>query len=400
MLEQVGAFDPIPREEIVRRIDGLKRRMVAGQMDFAVILQNVDRFYFTGTMQKGMVVIPVDGEPMVFVEKSVERARSECPIDIVPIKSDKDIKGILRDRGILQGVAGFEFDVLPLTVFDRLKRITGVGRCADISSFIKEVRVVKSAFEIEQMRKSAEILSQVFTKARQIIREDVREIDLDAELTAEGRKLGHQGFLRMRGLNQEMLTITVTSGFTAAASSCADVPIGGVGVTPALPQGSSLKKITKGIPVLIDYGGAYNGYTTDETRAFVTGKLEDVFEKPYEATREIIADVLTHAKAGVDCTEVFARAHGIAKAAGLEDNFMGYGQGKVSFIGHGLGLEINELPVITGRHHRLLKKGMVFAFEPKFILPGYGAIGMEIDLVVTESGVERLTSDSIDLIYF
>ena len=79
---------------------------------------------------------------------------------------------------------------------------------------------------------------------------------------------------------------------------------------------------------------------------------------------------------------------------------MGYGQGKVSFIGHGLGLEINELPVITGRHHRPLKAGMVFAFEPKFILPGHGAIGMEIDLVVTESGVERLTSDSIDLVYF
>jgi Xaa-Pro aminopeptidase len=102
----------------------------------------------------------------------------------------------------------------------------------------------------------------------------------------------------------------------------------------------------------------------------------------------------------VDCTEVFVRSLRIAKGAGLEENFMGYGQGKVAFVGHGLGLEINELPVITGRHHRLLKEGTVFAFEPKFILPGYGAIGMEIDLVVTASGVERLTSDPIDLIYF
>jgi Xaa-Pro aminopeptidase len=400
MLEQAGAFDPIPREEILRRIDGLKSLMIEGQMDFAVIFQNVDRFYFTGTMQKGMVVIPVDGEPMVFVEKNIERASSECPIDIVPIKSDKEIRDVLRHKGILQGVAGFEFDVLPVTVFDRLKRVTGIHRYADASSLIKEVRVVKSAFELEQMRKSAEILSRVFTKARQIIRDDAREIDIDAELTAEGRRLGHQGFLRMRGLNQEMMTITVTSGFTAAMASCADLPIGGIGVTPALPQGSSLKKIAKDIPVLIDYGGAYNGYITDETRAFVTGKLSDVFRKPYEATREIIADVLTHTRAGVDCAEVFVRSHGIAKGAGLEDNFMGYGRGKVSFIGHGLGLEINELPVITGRHHRLLREGTVFAFEPKFILPGHGAIGMEIDLVVTESGVERLTSDPIDLVYF
>ena len=161
--------------------------------------------------------------------------------------------------------------MLPLTVFERLKSVTGIHRYADVSSFIKEVRVVKSAFELEQMRKSAEILSRVFAKARQIIREGAREIDIDAELTAEGRKLGHQGFLRMRGLNQEMMTITVTSGFTAAMTSCADVPIGGIGVTPALPQGSSFKKIAKDIPVLIDYGGAYNGYITDETRAFVNG---------------------------------------------------------------------------------------------------------------------------------
>jgi Xaa-Pro aminopeptidase len=138
MLEQVSAFDPIPREEILRRIGGLKSRMTEGQIDFAVIFQNVDRFYFTGTMQKGMVVIPVDGEPMVFVEKDIERASSECPIEIVAIKSDKEIKDILRDKGILQGVAGFEFDVLPLTIFERLKRVTGVHRYADVSSSSKK----------------------------------------------------------------------------------------------------------------------------------------------------------------------------------------------------------------------------------------------------------------------
>ncbi len=400
MMEQTGAFDPVPKEEILRRIDELKRRMTEGQIDFAVIFQNVDRFYFTGTMQKGMVVIPLNGEPIVFVEKDIERAGEECPLATTPIKSDKEIKDILEEKGVLQGVAGFEFDVLPVSLFERLRKVTGVHRYADASACIKEVRAVKSAFELDQMRKSADILGLVFEKARQIMREGAREIDIDAELTAEGRKLGHQGFLRMRGLNQEMMTITVTSGLTAAMICCADVPIGGAGVTPALPQGSSLKRIGKDVPVLIDYGGGYNGYITDETRAFVTGKLDDVFRKPYEAAREIIADMLNHAKAGMDCTELFVRSHRIAKSAGLEDNFMGYGKGKVAFIGHGLGLEINELPVITGKHHRVLKEGMVFAFEPKFILPGLGAIGMEIDVMVTTSGVERLTSDPIDLIYF
>ena len=78
---------------------------------------------------------------------------------------------------------------------------------------------------------------------------------------------------------------------------------------------------------------------------------------------------------------------------------MGYGEGQVSFIGHGLGLEINELPVITARHGRILKEGMVFAFEPKFVIPGKGAIGLEVDLIVRPQGLERVTADSLDIVY-
>jgi Xaa-Pro dipeptidase len=399
LLEQVGAFTPVPGEELLRRINGLKHRMEAAEIDFAVIFQNVDRFYFTGSMQKGLTVIAPDHEPMIFIEKSTERASRECPFPITIIGSEKEIKDILHQKGLLKGVAGLELDVLPVATFERLKRVLGLTRHRDVAPLVKELRAVKSPYELEQLRKSGEILSKVLKKAGRIIKEGVREIDIDAELTAEGRKLGHQGFLRMRGINQEMMTITVTSGITSVLSSCADVPIAGTGVTPALPQGSSLKRVERGMPVLVDYGGAYNGYITDETRVFVVGTMEEVFRKPYETAREIIDDAMSHARTGVDCTDVYARALRKAKAAGLEDSFMGHGQGQVSFIGHGLGLEINELPVLTARHSRVLEEGMVFAFEPKFVLPGQGAIGVEVDLIVRDSGLERLTHDSTDIVY-
>jgi Xaa-Pro aminopeptidase len=93
------------------------------------------------------------------------------------------------------------------------------------------------------------------------------------------------------------------------------------------------------------------------------------------------------------------RALQTVKKAKIEDYFMGYGEGKVSFIGHGLGLEINELPVITPRHRMILKEGMVFAFEPKFIIPDEGAIGVEVDFIVRKNGLERVTDTPIDLVY-
>jgi Xaa-Pro dipeptidase len=335
---------------------------------------------------------------LIFVEKGMERAVMETPLAVTPIKNNKEIKKILVDKHILKGKAGLELDIVPVSIFERIKRVIGFDRYADVSEPIKEVRAIKSPFELAQIYKSGEMLSHVFAKARDEVREGRTELEIDAALVAEGRKIGHQGFLRMRGFNQEMMTLTVQAGYTGAITTLLDAPITGAGVTPAVPQGSSFKLVEQGIPVTIDYGGGYNGYITDETRSFVVGELKEVFRKPYEAARSIIEDVMAYGKAGIDCTYIFSRAYEIAKKASLEDYFLGHGDGKVAFIGHGLGLEINELPIITARHSRILKEGMVFAFEPKFVLPPYGAIGIEVDFIVRPNGFERVTTNSIDIV--
>ncbi|HVN23736.1 MAG TPA: Xaa-Pro peptidase family protein [Syntrophorhabdales bacterium] len=386
-----------PKSEIYARMDGLRRRMAEAGIDFAIILQNVDIFYFTGTLQRGALVVPLDSDPMFFVEKGLERARLETPLPVTPIKNDKAIKDILRHKKILRGTGGMELDVLPVSVFERFKKTIGFETFVDVSPLIKELRQVKSPFEIEQIKKSGEIMRHVFAKAKHLIRGGARELDIDAALVAEGRKRGHQGFLRMRGFNLEMTTITVVGGYTGAMPSCSDVAVGGMGVTPAVPLGSSFNKVEKGIPISIDYGGGYNGYVTDETYVFVLGEMGKIFRKPYEISREIIEDAATYGREGVDASQLFSRAAAVTEKARLEPYFMGFGEGKVSFIGHGLGLEINELPVITPRHHTILKEGMVFALEPKFTLPGKGAIGMEVDFIVRKNHLERVTDISLDI---
>jgi Xaa-Pro dipeptidase len=388
-----------PKEEIARRIDGLKQGMVEADIDFCVILQNVDMFYLTGTVQKGTLVIPVDGEPLFFVEKSVDRARLETPLPVVPVQSDREMGDILLRSNILKGRGGMELDVVPVSVFERFKSIVRFETFLNASPLLKKLREIKSPFELEQVKKSGEIMTHVFAKARESVREGRRELDIDAELAAEGRKRGHQGFLRMRGLNLEMTTITVTNGYTGALPSPSDVPVGGLGVTPAIPLGSSLKTVERGIPVCIDYGGGYNGYVTDETYVFVVGELDETFRKPYEVSRQIIEDTSFFGREGVDAVEIFEKAATAVKKANLEANFMGFGEGQVSFVGHGIGLEINELPVITPKHHSILREGMVFAFEPKFVIPGKGSIGIEVDFIVRRNGLERVTRTPLDIVY-
>jgi len=397
-LERLGAFDPVSKEEIAARINGIKTMMAVQKMDFAVIMQNVDMFYFTGTMQKGLLVVALDQEPLLFVEKSLSRARAETPLDIIPIARDRDVYKTLVEKGILKGTGGMELDVLPVKVFERFKRIVGHERFVDVSPLIKELRALKSPYELTQLKKSGAIVADVFARAAEVVREGMSEIEIDALLVAEGRRRGHQGFLRMRGFNQEMMNAYVFSGYTSGIPSYADVPIAGAGLTPAIAQGSSFLTVERGVPVLVDYSGGYNGYITDETRVFVAGALKDIFRKPYEVAREIVEDAACFGKVGINTTELFQRAYGMVKKAGLEAHFMGQGEGQVSFIGHGLGLEINELPVITARHSRTLKEGMVFAFEPKFIFPGVGAVGIEVDFIVRKDHLERVTDTPIDIV--
>ena len=390
--------DLTPPDEIAARIEKCRKEMGRQGIQFSVILQNVDLFYFTGTSQKGILVISVDKDPVFFVEKSLVRAAHETPLTITPIGKDKEVKNVLTERGILQGRGGMELDVLPVLAYERWKSILGYDGLADISPSIRNLRLVKSAFEIEQIRKSGAIIDHVFEKAKEVIREGRREVDIAAILESEGRMHGHQGLLRMRGFNQEMMNIYVTHGVSGTVVSGADVPISGAGVTHAIPQGPSVNKVQRSIPLLIDYGGGYNGYLTDETRAFAVGELKEIYIKAHAAAREIIEETMSFAKEGVNAAEIFRRALHIARREKLEEYFMGYGEGQVSFLGHGLGLEINELPVITPRHDILLKEGMVFAIEPKFIFPDEGSIGIEVDFIVRQNCLERVTETPLDIV--
>jgi Xaa-Pro aminopeptidase len=393
-------METVPKSEIEKRISRFQSRLIAGRMDGAFILQNADRFYFSGTIQSAVLFVPSRGDPVLMVQKNLERARRESALShILEVKNKNRIPQVLGDYHPRQiATAGLEMDVLPANLYLWFQQTMPRCRWVDVSDIIRKLRMLKSDYEVEQIEKAAAILHTGLTEVKSVIREGITELEIDGYLAMLARRAGHMGTLRMRGWNQEMTHAHVLSGENGSAISLLNSPHGGTGNTPAMAQGAGFRRIQKNEPIGIDYGVAINGYIGDQFRTYVIGELSDLLKKAHACARDILCLLTEKAHTGVSCRELYMAA--VAKAAeeGLADYFMGHGEGQVKFIGHGIGLEIDEYPVVSPRFDAVLEEGMVLALEPKFIFPRKGVVGLEDDYQVTSEGLKRLTRTEQTLI--
>jgi len=382
-----------PETELRVRIGRFQEALKKKGLDGAIISQNVDLFYFSGTTQRSVLYIPQQGPPVLMVQKSLERAKDESALELIePLHTPMDLKRLVRKHGIDSPRAlGLEFDVLPVAHLMRLQKVFPDVSFSDISLLIRRLRMVKSSCEIEQIEKAVGVIQRILFEAKEIIREDLTELEVDGLLRSLARRQGDQGRLRMRGWNQEMFQAHLLCGKSAAIPSFAETPIGGPGTTPAIAQGAGYKRIERDEPILMDLGAGINGYLADVTRTFVIGQLRKRFYQAYRVLQEVETMVESEGRPGILCSHLYREAVRLAESRGFGEYFMGFGEGKVHFIGHGLGLEIDELPVLAKRYHSPLEEGMVFAVEPKMVFPGEGAIGLEDDYLVTSHGLRKLS---------
>jgi Xaa-Pro aminopeptidase len=393
-------METVPKEEIEKRISRFQAQLVAGNLDGAFILQNADLFYFSGTIQTAVLFVPSTGDPILMVQKNHERAQLESSLNhVIPVKNKNRIPQVLNDFKFDQiAAAGLEMDVLPANLYLWFQQTLPQCRWADISDIIRKLRMLKSDFEIEQIEKATAILHTGFTQIKREIREGITELEIDGHLAMIARREGHMGTLRMRGWNQEMTYAHVLSGDSGSTVSLLNSPHGGTGNTPAMAQGAGFRRIKKNEPIGIDYGVAINGYVGDQFRTYVIGDLSDPLKKAYACALDILSLLTEKAHVGVRCAELYAAAVAMATEEGLGDFFMGHGAGQVKFIGHGIGLEIDEYPIISPHFDTVLEKGMVLALEPKFVFPQKGVVGLEDDYQVTSNGLRRLTRTDQTLI--
>jgi Xaa-Pro dipeptidase len=389
-----------PTSELEYRFRKLQQYMAVEGLDAVIIVQNADLFYFTGTIQSGNLYVPLEGEPLYMVRKDFLRARMESGLrEVVPFSSMKDIPMVLANNSYPQPKRiGMELDVLPVNFFERYRNVFRQGEFIDATPLIRKVRMIKTHYEIHILKDAACQVDKVCRRAREIIREGMSDLELAAELEFTARKEGHQGLLRMRAFNAELFYAHIFSGADSAVPAYMDTPLGGVGPSPAFGQGAGYKKIRRNEPIIVDFAGCLDGYMVDQTRVFAIGGISDRLKRGYEDMLMVQERMMALADNRATWGEIYEECLALAVDQGYADSFMGNKGAQVSFIGHGIGIEIDEYPFLArGFKEMTLETGMVFAFEPKVVFPGEGAIGIENTFYLTDHGLKPITYSDQEL---
>ena len=389
---QYGRSTPVAEQEL--RIEDLQESLGKNKVDGVLILQKVDLFYYSGTAQQGWLYIPASGDPLLMVFKDYERARQESGMRrVVSLVSPKEIPETLLAFGYgMPKNLGLELDVLTANQYLLFQEIFPHSNIIDISFHIRMQRAVKSEYEIGLMRKASQMADKLAAKVRDIIEPGMTEIQFAGLLEAYARSLGHQGLIRMRMWDNDLFYGHIMAGPGAAVPSCLASPTGGMGVNPSIAQGPGFNPIKKNEPILVDYVFCLNGYLSDHTRIYCFGDLPDDLLRAHDAMLEIQEKVKQEAIPGSVSGQLYEMMISKAKAKGYQDNFMGTGDRKIRFTGHGLGLELDEFPFIAKDQTLALEKGMMIALEPKVVFPEKGVVGIENSLLVTDNGLETLTT--------
>ena len=383
-----------PKQEIQNRINSLQLEINKAQLDGVVIVHHTNLFYFTGTSQNAHLFVPADGQPILIVRKSFQRAKKESSIDnIVEQKSMKKLEETIFEAGFKNlSKIGFELDVIPVNTFRFYDtKIFNSFEIVDASNIFKKIRLIKSKWEIDLLRIACKALTQGFASVPDILKQGMSEVEFAGLFEAQLRKRGYGGCSKMRAFNQDFLFGNIVSGKSGGIPSYFDGPVGGEGVTPANnPHGAGYKKIERNEPIYIDYTCVVNGYTADAERIFVIGDLPGKFYKAHENALKIQDKLVSMIKPGIEWQALYLKAIEMADAFSMSENFMGLGNDQVKFVGHGVWLELDEFPVFAKGLSMKLEKGMTFALEPKFVFPD-GAVGIENTFVLRDDSVEKLT---------
>jgi Xaa-Pro aminopeptidase len=380
-----------PQAEIDQRIEKLRNQLEENNIGAALLVQRADLLYFAGSVQEAHLYVPVDDEPVLMVFKSIDRAIAESSLSrIVPLASPKTLPDLLVQYGYkVPPVIGMELDVLPANLYFSYQKVFQEKNLVDISHLIRLVRAIKSPYEIDMLRRAAKRSDQVAACVPEILREGMTELELAGKVEAEARKRGHQGTVRMRYWGGEVFYGHLMAGPSGAIPSFPRSPTGGSGASPAVAQGPGFRPIQRHEPVLIDYVFALNGYYSDHTRIFSIGEPAGEMMAAHAAMLDVQAVIKEAAKPGVKSGDLYDLALERTRELGYEQHFMGVGKERIRFVGHGIGVELDEYPFLSSGQALELQENMTLALEPKLIFPGQGVVGIENTHRVTENGLEQ-----------
>ena len=375
-------------KEIKHRVESIRVNMEKSDCDSILIGSNVNIYYTSGRFFRGYCYISLLNDPIWFIIKPNVFEQDD---NLIPIRKPEQIPEFLTSRGYkLPGKIAFEFDDLSYSDINRFMKIFPLAEYFNGSTIMKKTRMIKSAWEIEQMKEDGRHQARAYAKVSHCYKPGMTDLQLQIELERELRLEGALGVSRVSGNLMEINMGSVISGDNADVAGPYEFTMTGAGTDPSLPVGADNHEILPGTTVMIDMNGTFNGYQTDMTRVWALGELIPMALKAHQCSVRILRTLEKMAIPGCPVASLYDTAVAIAKEEGLEEFFMGHNN-QVGFIGHGVGIQLNELPVVNARSKDILEENMTIALEPKFVIPKVGAVGIENTYRVTFNGLENLT---------
>ena len=376
------------KKDIALRVECLKPIMKEAGVETLLISGMTNIFYLSGRVFRGYIYVSLTEDPIYFV---IRPADFEKEADVVFIRKPEQIPAELEKLGMsMPSVLGLEWNTLTYADTMRLEKIFADTRFVNASPVMVKARMIKTDYEVEQMRVDGMHQSAVYSRVPSCYVPDMTDLEFQIEIERVLRREGCLGYVRTAGSLMEINLGSVIAGDNADVAGPYDFSMTGAGADPSLPVGACGKILRPGMTVMVDMNGTFNGYQSDMTRVWRIGNIDPLAVKAHECSRRILSELETLGRPGVKCSELYERALAIVEEEGLSNYFMGHRQ-KAAFIGHGVGIELNESPVIMARDHTPLAQNMTIALEPKFVIPGVGAVGDENTYVVTPDGLRSLT---------
>lgn len=374
--------------DIRLRIDKIKSFMKEEGMDALLIASNTNIYYTTGRFFRGYVYLPLEGEPIWFVIKPETFEIAEY---LEYVRKPEIIPEVLKRRNIpMPSTVGLEFDVLTYSDVKRLSHLFEESKIVNGSSPLRKARMTKTSYELEKMREDGIHQAEAYHRVSHLYKPGMTDLEFQIEIERVLRLEGCLGVIRTAGNLMEINLGSVIAGDNADEPGPYDFTMGGAGIDSSNPVGANGMTLKPGETVMIDMNGSFNGYQTDMTRVWRIGDIQDLAYKAHDCSRRILRELEKISVPGLPVADMYNAAMKIVEEEELKEFFMGH-RSQVGFIGHGIGIELNEPPVVMAKSRDILQENMTLALEPKFVIPGVGAVGVENSYIVSPDGLVNIT---------
>ena len=377
------------------RIRLLQRRLAAEGLDAALLVYSRDVLYYTGTAQPSCLLVTPD-DYTLYVRSGFEFAVQDVFIGREKLaeerRLEKVLAGALSRLAGKPGKIGTELDILTAEQFDALRKACPGADFVNISPITLEQRKVKEPGEIEKLRRACEAVHAGHEAVLAKLREGVTELELAAAVENAHRLAGHEGIFFIRLPDFFMSRGPIGAGPNLRRNSGVVYTITGVGMSPAVPAGPSRRAIGRGETVIVDIPTLVEGYHADQTRTYCIGEAGKAIHALYDDLQAVADHLIGTIRPGMRGCDVYGLAQQKADGLGRSAEFMSFGKGRSSrIIGHGIGLELNEPPILSEHDTSSIPEGCVVALDMHMMAEGGGVVKLEDMIHVGSGGNEILT---------